>query len=115
MSQCLKCGKKPGERAVFCDECLADMALYPVRPGTVVHLPRRQPTPVKKSEDFEETSLAEQLAYQRKLIRWLTGIITALSLLLVITAALLLHSLDEVKPLPTIGKNYTTNTSALQP
>lgn len=114
MGQCLKCGKKAAERSVFCRDCLAIMEDYPIKPGTVAYLPRRQPLRETKAIDFEEPTQAAQLASQRGMIRWLTGIIAALSILLVITAVLLLHSLEKAQ-LPVIGKNYTTSTSAQKP
>lgn len=114
MSQCLKCGKKAEDRSVFCVDCLATMDQYPIKPGTVVHLPRRQPIREPKNTDFEETPQSVQLASQRSMIRWLTGIVAALSVLLVITAVLLLHSLEKAQ-LPVIGRNYTTSTSAQKP
>ena len=47
---CMRCGRETVDNQVFCNECLADMEKYPVRPGTVVHLPRRREEPaVKKS------------------------------------------------------------------
>lgn len=114
MGQCLKCGKKAAERSVFCSDCLAIMEDYPIKPGTVVHLPHRRPQREIKTIDFEETTQSAQLASQRGMIRWLTGIIAALSVLLVITAVLLLHSLEKAQ-LPVIGRNYTTTTSVQKP
>jgi len=116
MSQCLKCGKKAEERSVFCSDCLAVMEQYPVKPGTVIHLPiRQQKQETPAATDFEEPSLLEQLMAQRKLIRWLAGIVAGLSVLLVLTAVLLIHTLDKKQPLPVIGRNYTTSTSAQKP
>ena len=116
MSQCLKCGKKAEDQSVFCSECLAVMDQYPVKPGTVIHLPRRKSIPTAKLPmDFDETARAEQLAHQRGIIRWLTGVIAGLSVLLVITAVLLIHTLEKDQSLPVIGKNYTTSTSAQKP
>lgn len=116
MRQCLKCGKKVEEQSVFCSECLAIMEQYPINPGTVVHLPRRQTIPENNQRtDFEEPTQAEQLDHQRKLIRWLTTIVAGLSLLLVITAVMLIRTLDKAQSLPMIGRNYTTSTSAQKP
>lgn len=112
MGQCLKCGKKTEEHSVFCSECLAVMERYPVKPGTVVHLPRRQTFPEYQAKTyFEDSNPAAQLTHLQKMIRWLTAIVAALSILLVITAVLLIHTLDKDQPLPVIGRNYTTSTS----
>ena len=116
MSQCLKCGKKTEEQAVFCNECLEIMDKYPVKPGTVIHLPHRQPRQdTKATSDFDEQSQAAQLAHHRGLIRGLTAVIAGLSVLLVITAVLLIHTLDKTQPVSVIGRNYTTSTSAQKP
>ena len=40
---CMKCGKEVSEDQVFCPECLAEMDRYPVKPGTPVLLPHREP------------------------------------------------------------------------
>ena len=39
---CMKCGREVDEGQVFCLDCLKEMAKYPVRPGTVVLLPKRE-------------------------------------------------------------------------
>lgn len=38
---CLKCGREIEEGQVFCNDCLVQMAKYPVKPGTAVQLPSR--------------------------------------------------------------------------
>lgn len=112
MRQCLKCGKKTEGNAAFCEDCLAVMEQYPVKPGTIVHIPRRPTrTEVKKLDTFDQNAQAALLAQQRNLIRWLTAVIAGLSIFLVIAAVLLLHTLDKKSALPAIGRNYTTSTS----
>ena len=85
--QCLKCGRKISESQAFCDGCLQSVEKYPVRPGTVVHLPRnrteesaRKPLRKKRPPSTEEL-----LHRQRKLSRKL-GV--AVALLLLVCAAL---------------------------
>ena len=47
---CMKCGREVEDGQVFCPACQEDMEKYPVRPGTVVLLPKREETHyVKKS------------------------------------------------------------------
>ena len=36
---CMKCGREIALGQVFCKDCLADMAQYPIKPGTPVQLP----------------------------------------------------------------------------
>lgn len=116
MHQCLKCGTKTKDRAVFCDDCLAVMEQYPVKPGTIVHIPHRPPrAEAKKIDSFDQRAQAELLAHQRSMIRWLTAIIAGLCVFLVITASLLIYTLDKEQALPAIGRNYTTSTSGQTP
>ena len=66
---CLKCGRETQNESVFCQECLLDMEKYPVRPGTVVQLPRRREVSViKKTPKRHVLSTEEQLKYLHKCI-----------------------------------------------
>ena len=110
MGGCLKCGKETAQKAVFCQACTDVMAQYPVKPDSVIHLPLRQPPQEKKPVCYTENPQAEHIRNLRKLIRWLTAIVAALSILLVLMAGLLLHTLEKNQDIHTIGKNYTTDT-----
>ena len=47
---CLRCGKEIQEKGVFCEECKKNMEDYPIKPGTVVVIPYREPKqPEKRS------------------------------------------------------------------
>ena len=114
MGQCLKCGKETEASAVFCTACQEDMSRYPIKPGTVAHLPKR-PSVVKNEPQLEDDILITQLHRQRLLIRWMLASIAALSVTLLVTGVLLLHTLQEQPILPNIGRNYTTSTSGNHP
>lgn len=114
---CLKCGKSTEDQQVFCSECLALMEKYPVKPGIAIHLPHRNTAaPEKKaSARLREPTAAEQVERLQKIIRWLLIMIAGLSVLLLLTAGMLLHVMDK-EPVPgNIGKNYTTFDSRTQP
>lgn len=113
---CLKCGKPTEEKQAFCGECLALMEKYPVKPGIAIHLPQRDSVPQEKKTParHREPTAAEQAEHLRKMIRWLLGMIAVLSVLLVLTAGMLLHIMSKDTPAGNIGKNYTTN-SGIQP
>lgn len=117
MSQCLKCGKKTDGSNVFCNDCLTVMDRYPVKPGTVVHIPSRPAVPATKATQASPAAaLSELITRQRTLIRWLASIAALLSVLLLITAAMLIQTLQaDQSALPAIGKNYTTSTTARNP
>lgn len=45
---CLKCGREIEEGQVFCNDCLVQMAKYPVKPGTAVQLPSAEALPFQR-------------------------------------------------------------------
>lgn len=111
---CMKCGKKTEGSNVFCAECLAEMEKYPVKPGTVVHIPVRSPEPEKKQpRRKKEASVEEQLANTRSLVRNMAATILALVTALIVTGSVLLYTLFQPQPeiqTPT-GRNYSTSAS----
>lgn len=114
--QCLKCGKKAAVKQVFCEECLAVMQNYPVKPGIPVQLPQRERhASEKKQASLQEPTAAEQVLQLRTMVRWLLGAIAVLSIVLLLTAGMLIHTLEQDKGMPSIGKNYTTTDSATRP
>lgn len=70
---CMKCGRKTEDR-VFCPDCLSEMEKYPVRPGTVVKLPRRTATPTTKKRHLRHRPFrrpSDQIELLRVRSRWL--------------------------------------------
>lgn len=109
--QCMRCGKEIRENSVFCPDCLQVMAQNPVKPGTPVQLLQRPQQSQEKVIHTKEVSAEESARKLRGLVRWLTGVIVLLSVLLCITAVFLLHSLQQQQPEGNLGRNYTTDTS----
>ena len=105
---CMKCGRDIGEEGVFCIDCLKDMAKYPVRPGTAVHLPKRPAyTPARRVAAKRKTiSPEEMVKKQRKLIRLLSTALAIVSLLAALLAyPAISHLLENEDFL--IGQNYS--------
>lgn len=112
---CMKCGKKTDGTSVFCAECLAEMERYPVRPGTVVHIPTRKETadrkvPRKKKERTPE----EHLTMLHRLVQILVICVVGLATTLAVTLGVLVYVLvepveSEPQQVPT-GRNYSTST-----
>ena len=108
---CMKCGRETESEKIFCQQCLAEMEKYPVRPGAVVLLPRRrEPSLMKKLPKRHIPTAEEQLIFFRKTI------ITLSILLIFCIAAIILmfkptmhYVLDEHVE---IGQNYTSVTPA---
>ena len=106
---CMKCGQKIKDRQVFCEECLAIMDTYPVKPGTPVHLPMRttlqeMKKPLKKKR---ENSTEEQINRLRNMVRKLSAaLIAALTVIALLAGILLLNSLHSEPQSPST-RNYT--------
>jgi len=109
--QCMKCGQDVEEPNVFCETCLENMKHYPVRPGTVVQLPKyqepypRRPAPKRK----QAPTLEEQVKLLRKWARILAAAL-AVAILLLIGAGYLLLRPEEQTLLP--GQNYSAATTS---
>ena len=107
---CLKCGKETKDNKVFCDSCLSAMADYPVKPDAVITLPRRpaetEIKPVRKRPMQPE----EQLAIMHKRVRRLIAALSAVTVLLALSVAALIHTYKNDQPESTVGHNYMINT-----
>lgn len=109
----MKCGRETENEQVFCDTCLAVMDKYPVKPGIVIHLPRREEAPAKKAAPGRAARpLEEQVARQRKVIRRLRFAVVVWFILFGLAAATVLYLLDRQgsQPEQTLpeaeGRNY---------
>lgn len=108
MGQCLKCGKETADRAVFCDACQSIMDQNPVKPGTVIHLPRRPAPQDRKTPQYEEPESAKQIKRLRGTVRMLTVLVTLMSVVLMFMAMALIRSITDRPEVSYIGRNYTT-------
>jgi len=107
--KCMKCGQEIGEGA-FCAECLAEMEKYPIKPGTVVHLPRRKKEPpVKKPLSRRKAPPApeEQVKSLRKLVRRLILALLVTTVLLAVTGYFTVTHLLENDVVRLPGQNYS--------
>ena len=107
---CMKCGRELTGEGVFCAECLAEMDRYPVRPGTVVHLPRynsdssvKKPVPRRKPHVAPE----EKVKQLRKLVARLVLALVICTLLLVATGYFAVVHLLETRTVVLPGQNYS--------
>ena len=108
---CMKCGREVPEKQVFCDECLAGMEQYPVRSGTMVHLPRRQEDPIPKKSHGRRKSVPtqeEQLKSMRRMIRVLLATLLVSTALLVVSGYFAVIHLMETDPVFLPGQNYSS-------
>ena len=106
---CMKCGAKIEEGRVFCQECLAVMNRYPVKPGAVVQLPARP----AKAESRKTAPRKREVPVEKKLRRCRRAVAVLSFLLVVVTLALglligsLYYQHNVQDPSETKGQNYT--------
>jgi hypothetical protein len=107
---CMKCGREIALGQVFCKECLADMANYPIKPGTPVQLPThinstqpRRERPVRKPKKPEE-----QISILKKYVIGLSVALLAVTLAFSIATTILTNKLEDAQNNSTPGQNYST-------
>ena len=104
---CMKCGRETVSDQVFCPNCLEEMEKYPVRPGTLIHLPVHKTTSAAKKSIKKRTISPEE---QVKILKKRCMILTiALMIVTTIATALVFpvvehYSESRFKK----GQNYST-------
>lgn len=108
---CMKCGREVEQDQIFCQDCLAEMEKYPVKPGTVVQLPalsaEQQP---KKQPHHRRPVLTaeEQVKRLKKKTRRLALALILTSVLAVFFALLAFDILEKTAAHKLLGQNYST-------
>lgn len=108
---CMKCGREIGPDQVFCTDCLVDMERYPVKPSTVVQLPKRGETAAPRKGHFRPILTPEEQI--RKLKKRIHRLISALVVVLLLFAGLAfyfarhLQTHNQLRP----GQNFSVVTS----
>ncbi len=106
---CMKCGREIALGQVFCKECLADMANYPVKPGTPVHLPTEQPNALpRRSSTRKARKPEEQLSRVRRMMIGMMLVFT----LVVAAATVLIYGL--CKRIDTLEKSNASLVQELE-
>ena len=106
---CMKCGRETINEQAFCPNCIQEMKKYPVRPGTVVQIPKRPAaTAVKKQPKKRVIPPEEQVKILKVRVR---NLILALILAIGIAAACAVPAMKYVMDNQfKIGQNYSTIT-----
>lgn len=106
---CLKCGRETDQ--TFCESCREVMERYPVKPGTIVQLPKdRSAAYTRRSQSWRTMVTPEmQIENQKQTIRRLTVVVFVLSILLLIAGFALFRALGRSGQ-PPVGQNYSTVT-----
>lgn len=112
---CMKCGREIQDSQVFCEKCLSVMQAYPVKPDTVVQIPKRPARAEKKVT--RAISLKEVVRQQRATIRWLVlALVVMFTVLIMVSGALFLRIYSDAGILGPGNFGYTqTGTSTTPP
>lgn len=109
--KCMKCGRDTADEQVFCQKCLEEMEKYPVRPGTVILLPRRRNEPAAKKATprrKQTLPLEEQVRNLKRSVRRLVVTVVLLLILLGISGYFAVIHLLETETVLLPGQNYST-------
>lgn len=104
---CMKCGRELKFEEAFCEECQAEMEKYPVRPNTVVQIPKRPAVSPKKTHQ-RHISPEEQIASLRKRVRRLATSLVVSWLIIAALAATVGVTVYELDFQRLLGRNYHT-------
>lgn len=107
---CMKCGREIALGQVFCKECLADMAQYPIKPGTPVQLPTQPAVtlPRRERSTRKPKKPEEQISILKKYVIVLSAALLAVTLGFSVAVAILTHKLEEASKDTLPGQNYST-------
>ena len=108
---CAKCGREIENGQVFCPVCLEEMEQYPVKPGTVVHIPKhpeddaeKKPVARKKTPPTPE----QQIKKLKKKVRWLRTALVLTMLLCGLLSFAVGKMVTELDFYRFLGQNYNT-------
>ena len=107
---CMKCGREIALGQVFCKDCLADMAQYPIKPGTPVQLPTQPAVslPRRERNARKPKKPEEQIAILKKYVIVLSAALLAVALGFSVAVAILTNKLEDANNNTLPGQNYST-------
>lgn len=115
--RCMKCGRDTENEQVFCESCREIMAKYPVKPGTVVQLPRRDQQIPKRTQSWRYGALnaEEQIKRLRRTVRNQAALIVLLLAAVISLSWLSVKLYQENEKKVLLGQNYFTATETTAP
>ena len=110
---CLKCGRETDQ--TFCESCREIMARYPVKPGTIIQLPKdRTASRTRHNQNWRSgMTLETQVENQKRTIRRLGWTIVILALLL-LGVCVTMFWLLRIPNQPPVGQNYVSVTKTTE-
>ena len=106
---CMKCGTEIKGSGVFCEDCLAIMDKYPVKPNITVQFPVRPVTPSSRKKAKRQRSIKpeDQIRHLKKVRNWLIALLITALLAFAASSLMVLHLLSDEDGFD-IGQNYET-------
>ena len=107
---CMKCGREIALGQVFCKDCLADMATYPIKPDAPVNLPPQTvSTPSRRSKPARKTRKPEeQVMILRRVVMVLVLVLLMVCVAFAVTTlSMAQNTCDHTETVPP-GQNYST-------
>lgn len=108
---CAKCGREIENGQVFCPVCLEEMEQYPVKPGTVVHIPKRPEDGAEKKPPVRRKAPPtpeQQIGKLKKKVRWLRTLLVLTMLLCGLLSFAVGKMVTELDFYRFLGQNYNT-------
>ena len=95
--KCLRCGNNAPEDQLFCDECLTSMDNHPVKPGTPIHIPKRDERTTTKRANFRlaVSKWQDRIFRLKYTIFWLIVIIILLVVIMTLGICMMLNITPE--------------------
>lgn len=109
--ECLKCGRETDQ--TFCEGCRAVMAKYPVKPGTMVQLPKRREDRRHLAKRRIQITPEMQIEQLKQTNRRLWGTLITFVILTALLCGAVYHLYKQSK-LPALGQNYSTVTTPVE-
>lgn len=107
--KCLKCGRETDQ--TFCESCREEMNRYPVKPGTIIQLPKdRSDSYARRNSSWRAMISPEtQVENQKRTIRRLGKSVVVLAVLLLVLGFALVRIITNSSQ-PPVGQNYSAVT-----
>ena len=108
---CMKCGVELKNDGVFCEECLADMAHYPVKPNITVNLPPHSAAHSikRRSRRVRHVKAEDQIRHLKQVRNWLFILLLSALLALTVAIAAIVHLSSDPAGLPLSRTGETTS------
>ena len=108
---CAKCGREIEKDQVFCPVCLEEMERHPVKPGTVVYIPKRSDGETEKKAPVRRKlplTPEQQIRKLKRKVVWLRILLAVALLFCGMLSFVVGQMVTELDFYRFLGQNYTT-------